>query len=155
MNLYFADRWLAGNNIRTKNGYGYKEETRMTQLHPLEKIRTSIDLVLRYDKSLFVEKLRLGDVSTDTSRCDLEQIFGMTAYIREMPIDGLVEDDRASLDESLAQINALFREIQDYDTAAIVDAEKKLREKIRERADHLYDITLPWRGLINFLYEST
>lgn len=127
----------------------------MTQLHPLEKIRTSIDLVLQYDKSLFVEKLRLGDMSTDTTRCDLEQLFGMTAYIKEMPIDGLVENDRASLDESLEQINALFREIQDYDAAAIVNEEKKLREKIRERADHLFDVTMPWRGLINFLYEST
>ncbi len=127
----------------------------MTQLHPLEKIRTSIDLVLQFDKSLFVEKLRLGDMSTDTTRCDLEQIFGMTAYIREMPIDGLVEDDRASLDESLDQINALFREIHDYDAAAIVGMDKELREKIRERADHLYNVTMPWRGLINFLYEST
>ena len=77
----------------------------MTKLHPLEKIRTSIDLVLQFDKSLFVEKLRLGDMSIDTTRCDLEQIFGMTAYIREMPIDGLVEDDRASLDLSLIHIS--------------------------------------------------
>lgn len=127
----------------------------MMQLHPLEKIRTSIDLVLQYDKSLFVEKLRLGDVSTDTTRCDLEQIFGMTAYIREMPIDGLVEDDKASLDESLHQINALFREIHDYEAAAIIRVDKEMREKIRERTDHLYNVTLPWRGLLNFLYEST
>jgi hypothetical protein len=127
----------------------------MTQLHPLEKIRTGMDLILQYDKSLFIEKLRLGDMSSDTARCDLEQLFGMTAYIREMPIDGLVEKDRASLDESLDQINSLFREIHDYDAAAIVDVEKKLREKIRERADHLFDVTMPWRGLINFLYEST
>ena len=127
----------------------------MAQLRSLEKIRTSIDLILQYDKSLFIEKLRLGDVSADTSRCDLEQIFGMTAYIREMPIDGLVEDDRASLDESLDQINSLFREISGYDAAAIVDVEKELREKIRERADHLYNVTMPWRGLIGFLYEST
>ncbi|MCX5827727.1 MAG: hypothetical protein NTV58_06975 [Deltaproteobacteria bacterium] len=127
----------------------------MTHLRPLEKIRAGMDLILQYDKSLFIEKLRLGDMSTDTARCDLEQIFGLTAYIREMPIDGLVENDRASLDESLDQINALFREIHDYDAAAIGGVEKKLREKIRERADHLYDITLPWRGLINFLYEST
>jgi len=127
----------------------------MTQLHPLEKIRTAMDSILQYDKSLFIEKLRLGDVSSDTVRCDLEQLFGMTAYIREMPIDGLVENDRASLDESLEHINSLFREIQEYDAAAIVDAEEKLRARIRERADHLYDVTLPWRGLINFLYEST
>ncbi|MCK9197958.1 MAG: hypothetical protein M0P16_13375 [Syntrophales bacterium] len=127
----------------------------MTQLHPLEKIRTAMDQILQYDKSLFIEKLRLGDMPSDTSRCDLEQIFGLTAYIREMPIDGLVENDRASLDESLEQINALFREIHDYDAVATVDVERKIRGKIRERADHLYDITLPWRGLINFLYEST
>lgn len=127
----------------------------MTQLHPLEKIRTGMDLILQYDKSLFVEKLRLGDMPSDTARCDLEQIFGMTAYLKEMPLDGLVENDRANLDESLDQINALFREIHDYDAAAIVDVEKKLREKIRERADHLFDVTLPWRSLINFLYEAT
>ncbi|HEY5497076.1 MAG TPA: hypothetical protein VIK19_01960 [Syntrophales bacterium] len=127
----------------------------MTQLHPLEKIRTGMDLILQYDKSLFIEKLRLGDMSSDTARCDLEQIFGMTAYLREMHIDGLVENDRASLDESLDQINALFREIHDYDAAAIVDVEKKLRERIRERADHLYDVTLSWRSLIELLYEST
>ncbi|MEI7638611.1 MAG: hypothetical protein WCJ37_14980 [Syntrophus sp. (in: bacteria)] len=127
----------------------------MTQLHPLEKIRTGMDLILQYDKSLFIEKLKLGDMPSDTARCDLEQIFGMTAYIKEMPIDGLVENDRASLDESLDQIKALFREIQDYDAATIGGVEKKLREKIRERADHLYDVTLPWRGIINFLYEST
>jgi hypothetical protein len=127
----------------------------MTQLHPLEKIRTGMDLILQYDKSLFIEKLKLGDMPSDTARCDLEQIFGMTAYIKEMPIDGLVEDDRVSLDESIDEINTLFREIQDYDAAAIGGVEKKLREKIRERADHLYDVTLPWRGIINFLYEST
>jgi hypothetical protein len=127
----------------------------MTQLHPLEKIRTGMDLILQYDKSLFIEKLKLGDMPSDTARCDLEQIFGMTAYIKEMPIDGLVENDRVSLDESLDEINTLFREIQDYDAAAIGGVEKKLREKIRERADHLYDVTLPWRGIINFLYEST
>lgn len=127
----------------------------MMQLRPLEKIRAGMDLILQYDKSLFIEKLRLGDMSSDTVRCDLEQLFGMTAYIREMPIDGLVENDRASLDESLDKINSLFREINDYDTTAIVGVEKELREKIRERADHLYDVTLPWRGLINFLYEST
>ena len=127
----------------------------MTQLHPLEKIRTGMDLILQYDKSLFIEKLRLGDMSSDTARCDLEQIFGMTAYLREMHIDGLVENDRASLDESLDQINSLFREIHDYDAAAIVDVEKKLRERIRERADHLYDVTLSWRSLIELLYEST
>jgi hypothetical protein len=132
-----------------------REVTRMTQPHPIEKIRTVIDLVLKYDKSLFIEKLRLGDMSSDTVRCDLEQIFGMTAYIREMPIDGLVEDDRASLDESLEQINSLFREINDYDAAAVGGVEKELREKIRERADHLYSVTQPWRGLISFLYEST
>jgi len=114
-----------------------------------------MDLILQYDKSLFIEKLKLGDMPSDTARCDLEQIFGMTAYIKEMPIDGLVENDRASLDESLDQIKALFREIQDYDAATIGGVEKKLREKIRERADHLYDVTLPWRGIINFLYEST
>ncbi|MFA5179843.1 MAG: hypothetical protein WC405_00860 [Syntrophales bacterium] len=126
----------------------------MTQPHPIEKIRTVIDLILKYDKSLFIEKLRLGDMSSDTVRCDLEQLFGMTAYIREMPIDGLVENDRASLDEALDKINSLFREINDYDAAAIVDVEIELREKIRERADYLYDVTMPWRGLINFLYES-
>lgn len=127
----------------------------MTQLHPLEKIRTGMDLILQYDKSLFIEKLKLGDMPSDTARCDLEQIFGMTAYIKEMPIDGLVENDRVSLDASIDEINTLFREIQDYDAAAIGGVEKKLREKIRERADHLYDVTLPWRGIINFLYEST
>ena len=127
----------------------------MTQLHPLEKIRTGMDLILQYDKSLFVEKLRLGDMPSDTARCDLEQIFGMTAYLKEMPLDGLVENDRANLDESLDKINSLFREIHDYDAAAIVDVEKKLRERIRERADHLYDVTLSWRSLIELLYEST
>ncbi len=127
----------------------------MTQPHPLEKIRTCIDLILQYNKSLFIDKLRLGDMPSDTARCDLEQIFGLTAHIREMPIDGLVENDRASLAESLENINSLFHEINNYDAAAIVEVEKILREKIRAQADHLYDITLPWRGLINFLYEST
>ena len=127
----------------------------MVQLHPLKKIRTAMDMILQYDKSLFIEKLKLGDMPSDTARCDLEQIFGMTAYIKDLPIDGLVENDRASLDESLEQINALFREIKDYDAAAIVGVEKKLRKKIRARADHLYNVTMPWRGLINFLYEST
>jgi hypothetical protein len=79
----------------------------------------------------------------------------MTAYIKDLPIDGLVENDRASLDESLDQINALFREIKDYDAAAIVGVEERLRVKIRERADHLYNVTMPWRGLISFLYEAT
>ncbi len=125
----------------------------MTRLRPLEKIRTDMDLILQYDKSLFINKLRLGDMPSDTTRCDLEQLFGMTAYIREMPIEGLVEDDRASLDESLEQINSLFREIHNYDAAAIVGVEKELREKIRERADHLHAVTQPWRNLINFLYE--
>jgi len=127
----------------------------MVELHPLEKIRAAMDMILQYDKSLFIEKLKLGDMPSDTARCDLEQIFGMTAYIKDLPIDGLVEKDRASLDESLDQINALFREIKDYDAAAIVGVEKKLRKKIRARADHLYNVTMPWRGLINFLYEST
>jgi hypothetical protein len=127
----------------------------MTQLHPIEKIRTAMDKILQYDKSLIIEKLRLGDVSSDTVRCDLEQLFGMTAHIREMPIDGLVENDRILLDESLEQINSLFHEIHEYDATGIVDGEEKLRARIRERADHLYDVTLPWRGLINFLYESS
>ena len=127
----------------------------MVELHPLEKIRAAMDMILQYDKSLFIEKLKLGDMPSDTARCDLEQIFGMTAYIKDLPIDGLVENDRASLDESLEQINALFREIKDYDAAAIVGVEKKLRKKIRERADHLYNVTMPWRGLISFLYEAT
>jgi hypothetical protein len=36
----------------------------MTQLHPLVKIKKSIDLILQYDKSLFIEKLRLGEMSS-------------------------------------------------------------------------------------------
>lgn len=127
----------------------------MTQLRPLEKIRTAMDLILQYDKSLFIEKLKLGDMPADSTRCDLEQLFGMTAYIKEMPLDGLVEQDMVSLDESLDQISSLFREINEYDAAAIADAEQELRDKIRERADHLYDVTLPWRSLIKFLYESS
>jgi hypothetical protein len=127
----------------------------MSQLHPAEKIIAGMDSILKYDKAVFIEKLKLGDMPSDTARCDLEQLFGMTAYLREMPIDGLVEKDRATLDESLVQINSLFREIHEYDAAAIGSREKMLRDKIRERADHLYDVTLPWRGMINFLYEST
>jgi len=127
----------------------------MTQLHPIVKIKKSIDLILQYDKSLFIEKLRLGEMSSDTTRCDLEQLFGMTEHIRELPIDGLVEQDRASLDVALDQINALFREIRDYDAAAIADMEGKLREKIRERVDHLCDVTLPWIKMMKFIYETS
>jgi hypothetical protein len=127
----------------------------MTQLHPLVKIKKSIDLILQYDKSLFIEKLRLGEMSSDSTRCDLEQLFGMAEHIRELPIDGLVEQDRASLDVELDQINALFREIWDYDAAAIADMEGKLKEKIRERVDHLYDVTLPWIKMMKFIYETT
>jgi hypothetical protein len=85
----------------------------------------------------------------------LEQLFGMTEHIRELPIDGLVEQDRASLDVELDQIKALFREIRDYDAAAIADMEGKLKEKIRERVDHLYDVTLPWIKMMKFIYETT
>ena len=127
----------------------------MTKLHPIVKIKKSIDLILQYDKSLFIEKLRLGEMSSDSTRCDLEQLFGMTEHIRELPIDGLVEQDRASLDVELDQINALFCEIRDYDAAAIADMEGKLKEKIRERVDHLYDVTLPWIKMMKFIYETT
>jgi len=127
----------------------------MTQLHPIVKIKKSIDLILQYDKSLFIEKLRLGEMSSDATRCDLEQLFGMTAHIRELPIEGLVEQDRASLDAALDQIHALFREVRDYDAAAIADVEGKLREKIRERVDHFYDVTLPWIKMMKFIYETT
>jgi hypothetical protein len=127
----------------------------MTQLHPIVKIKESIDLILQYDKSLFIEKLRLGEMSSDSTRCDLEQLFGMTEHIRELPIEGLVEQDRASLDVELDQINALFREIRDYDAAAIADMEGKLKEKIRERVDHLYDVTLPWIKMMKFIYETS
>ena len=127
----------------------------MTQLHPIVKIKKSIDLILQYDKSLFIEKLRLGEMSSDSTRCDLEQLFGMMDHIRELPIEGLVEQDRASLDVELDQINALFREIRDYDAAAIADMEGKLKEKIRERVDHLYDVTLPWIKMMKFIYETT
>ena len=94
-------------------------------------------------------------MSSDTTRCDLEQIFGMTEHIRELPIDGLVEQDRASLDVELDQINALFREIRDYDAAAIADMEGKLKEKIRERVDHFHDVTLPWMKMMKYIYETT
>ncbi len=70
----------------------------MSQLHPAEKIIAGMDSILKYDKAVFIEKLKLGDMPSDTARCDLEQLFGMTAYLREMPIDGLVEKDRATLD---------------------------------------------------------
>lgn len=127
----------------------------MTQLHPIVKIKESIDLILQYDKLLFIEKLRLGEMSSDSARCDLEQLFGMTAHIRELPIDGLVEQDRASLAAALEQINALFREIRDCEAAAIADMEGKLKEKIRERVDHLSDVTLPWMKMMKFIYETT
>jgi hypothetical protein len=136
-------------------GNGEKEVAGMTQIHSIDKTRTTMDTILQYDKSLIVEKLKLGEAPSDAIRCDLEQIFGMTAHIREMPIDGLVENDRASLDESLGQINSLFREICEHDAAVIEEEAERLRQRIRERADHLYDVTLSWRGLINFLYEST
>jgi len=32
----------------------------MTQLHPIVKIKKSIDLILQYDKSLFIEKAEIG-----------------------------------------------------------------------------------------------
>jgi hypothetical protein len=31
----------------------------------------------------------------------------------------------------------------------------KLREKIRERADHFYDVTLPWIKMMKFIHETT
>jgi hypothetical protein len=127
----------------------------MTQIHSVAKTRTAMDEILQYDKTLIVEKLKLGEAPSDTIRCDLEQIFGMTAHIREMPIDGLMENDQASLDESLGQINSLFREICEHDAAVSEEEGEALRKRIRERADHLYDVTLSWRGLINFLYETS
>jgi hypothetical protein len=127
----------------------------VTKLHPIEKIKKSIDLILQYDKSLFIEKLRLGEMSSDAARCDLEQIFGMTAHIKELPIDCLVEQDRASLDAALDQIDDLFRKILDYDAATIADMEGKLKENIRERVDHFHDVTLSWMKMMKYMYETT
>jgi hypothetical protein len=50
---------------------------------------------------------------------------------------------------------ACFKWVHNVFFLSIADMEGKLREKIREWADHFYDVTLPWIKMMKFIYETT